>query len=112
MCWSCLVPELVFPLLSESISVWDVVTTLESVTPDAFIAEKSARLGVTSAGSISSHWPLSCFLFHREIKFLHASLKYDISNIIQKSHICYQPIGQEPNISLIGIFKVKIGKER
>jgi hypothetical protein len=41
---------------------------------DAFMAEKSVLLDIASAASISTHWPVSCFLFHNSINLTQASL--------------------------------------
>lgn len=76
-----IVPELAFPLLSESNSVWDAETILGGIMPETFNAEKSDRLDIVSAASISSHCPVSCFLLQRSMNFVHASLTCNKSYI-------------------------------
>lgn len=65
------------PLSSETKSPFDsfcLLAMLESIMPEAFMAENSDRLDIASAASTSTHWPVSCFRFHRSLNFKHASL--------------------------------------
>lgn len=102
MFWNWHVPELAFPLFSKSDSVCDAKAILGSKMPEPFNAAKSARLDIISAASISSHCPLSCFLFQRSLNFADASLvsyKNQHQQDFVTSCVCYRPMGEEPNIS-------------